>query len=128
MYVVTLLPGLADLRGNARTEGALARYELSVNSALEDAEKSLTAYAKEQQRREILENTVSVAKDAMDIANEMYTKGLVTFLDVIQTRTTLFDAQDRLVQLLLARVDTSFDFGCEFLGGQLETVLQVHLG
>lgn len=83
---------------NARTEGALARYELSVNSALEDAEKSLTAYAKEQQRREVLASTVDVAKDAMDIANEMYTKGLVTFLDVIQTRTTLFDAQDRLVQ------------------------------
>lgn len=83
---------------NARTEGALARYELSVNRALEDAEKSLTAYAKEQQRREILVSTVRVARDAVDIATEMYTKGLVSFLDVIQSQNALFDAEDRRVE------------------------------
>lgn len=83
---------------NARTDAALAEYEQSVNRALEDAEKSLAAYAKEQQRREILTNTVAVAVDAVDIATELYTKGLVNFLDVIQTQDALFDAQDRLVQ------------------------------
>jgi len=83
---------------NARTEAALARYEQSVNTALEDAEKSLTAYAKEQQRREILDSTEKVAQEAVDIATEMYTKGLVSFLDVIQTQDALFDAEDRLIQ------------------------------
>lgn len=83
---------------NARTEAALARYEQSVNSALEDAEKSLTAYAKEQERRAILASTVKVAQEAVDIATEMYTKGLVNFIDVIQTQDALFDAEDRLIQ------------------------------
>lgn len=83
---------------NARTEAALARYEQSVNTALEEAEKSLAAYAKEQQRREILASTVRVAQEGVDIATEMYTKGLVSFIDVIQTQDALFDAEDRLIQ------------------------------
>jgi len=83
---------------NARQEGALNVYQQTVLVALKDTEDALTAYAKEQVRRDSLTESVDAERRAVDIAQELYKNGLVDFLRVLSSETSLYVAQDALVQ------------------------------
>jgi len=83
---------------NARQESALSTYEQSVLLAMEDAERSLASYAKEQARRAALEESTVASKQAVELANDLYTEGLADFLNVLQAQGSLFATQDQLVQ------------------------------
>ena len=83
---------------NARQEQALTLYEKTVMGTLEEVENALVAYAKEQNRFLSLSEAVDANRRALDIANELYTKGLVTFLNVLDAERSLFSAEDQLAQ------------------------------
>jgi NodT family efflux transporter outer membrane factor (OMF) lipoprotein len=83
---------------NARQEQALDAYQQTVLTALEDAENALTAYAKEQVRRESLSRSVQADQQALDLSNQLYKNGLVDFLRVLDSERSLYAAQDALVQ------------------------------
>ncbi len=83
---------------NARQESALSTYEQTVLLAMEDAERSLASYAKEQARRAALEESTLASKQAVQLANDLYTEGLADFLNVLQAQGSLFATQDQLVQ------------------------------
>jgi multidrug efflux system outer membrane protein len=53
---------------NARQEQALDAYEQTVLVALEDAENALTAYAREQTRRESLSQSVQANRQALELS------------------------------------------------------------
>jgi outer membrane protein, multidrug efflux system len=83
---------------NARQEQALNSYQQTVLVALEDAESALTAYAKEQVRRESLAQSVEANQQALELSTQLYKSGLVDFLRVLVSERSLFAAQDALVQ------------------------------
>ncbi len=83
---------------NARQEAAAAQYEAAVLAALEDTERSLTAFAKEQERRESLEVARQASQRSFDLSNELYTRGLEDFLPVLDAQRSLFLAEDQLTQ------------------------------
>jgi len=83
---------------NAREEQALAQYEKTVLTALEDVEDALVAYAREQVRRGALMAAVEANQRATGLANERYIKGLGDFLNVLEAQRSLYDSQDQLVQ------------------------------
>ncbi len=83
---------------NAREEQALAQYEKTVLTALEDVEDALVAYAREQVRRGALMAAVEANQRAAGLANERYIKGLGDFLNVLEAQRSLYDSQDQLVQ------------------------------
>ncbi len=83
---------------NARQEQALAAYEQTVLSAMEDVENALTAYAKEQTRRESLQAAVDAGQQALDISRQLYDKGLADFLGVLDSQRSLYASQDALAQ------------------------------
>ena len=83
---------------NARQEQALANYEQSVLSAMEDVENALTAYAKEQTRHESLVNSAQASQQALDISQQLYQNGLTDFLHVLDAQRSLYASQDALVQ------------------------------
>jgi NodT family efflux transporter outer membrane factor (OMF) lipoprotein len=83
---------------NARQEQALAGYQQTVLTALEDAENALTAYAREQVRRESLTQSVSANQQALDLSTQLYRSGLADFLHVLDSERSLYAAQDTLVQ------------------------------
>ncbi len=83
---------------NARQEEALNQYQQTVLVALEDTENALFAYAKEQVRRESLTQSVQADQRALGIATQLYKSGLVDFLRVLNSETSLYVAQDALVQ------------------------------
>jgi len=83
---------------DAREEQALAEYEKTVLTALEDVENALVAYGQEQVRRGSLQEQVDANRQAVDLANQLYTKGQSSFLDVLIARRALYSAEDNLVQ------------------------------
>jgi outer membrane protein TolC len=83
---------------NARQEQALDAYEQTVLVALEDAENALTAYAREQTRRESLAQSVKADEQALELATQLYNNGLTDFLRVLDSERSLYAAQDALVQ------------------------------
>jgi len=83
---------------NARQEEALNQYKQTVLEALKDVESALTAYAKEQVRRESLTQSVQADNRATEMATQLYKSGLVDFLHVLNSQTSLYLAQDALVQ------------------------------
>ena len=83
---------------NARQEQALANYENTALLAFEDAENALTAYAKEQIRRQQLEAAVKSSEESLRLANQLYANGLSNFINVLDAERSLYQAQDALVQ------------------------------
>jgi NodT family efflux transporter outer membrane factor (OMF) lipoprotein len=83
---------------NARQEQALEAYQQTVLTALEDAENALTAYAKEQVRRESLVQSVLANERALELSTQLYISGLADFERVLDSESSLYTAQDALVQ------------------------------
>jgi multidrug efflux system outer membrane protein len=83
---------------NARQEQALDAYQQTVLVALEDAENALTAYAREQTRRESLSQSVQANEQALELSTQLYNNGLTDFLRVLDSERSLYAAQDALVQ------------------------------
>ena len=81
----------------AQKEVALLDYQATVLNAFQEVEDSLVAYAQEQARLAALAKSVEASKLAVELANERYLKGLVDFLDVLETQRALFQAQSTLV-------------------------------
>ncbi|MEI6082882.1 MAG: efflux transporter outer membrane subunit [Verrucomicrobiota bacterium] len=83
---------------NAREEQALALYEKTVLTSLEDVENALVNYAQEQERLRALREQVTANRQAVELANQLYSKGNSNFLDVLIVRRALYRAEDDLAQ------------------------------
>ncbi len=92
-----------QIRGNIQVQTALqeqtlATYENTVLTALQDVENSIVGYAEAQAARESLARAVRASQEATQIAQDLYQKGLSDFLNVLQSESALYQAQDRLIQ------------------------------
>ena len=83
---------------SALQEQALLSYEASLLTALEDIENALTAYAKEQTRRQSLAEASRAAQRAVELAQNQYTSGLIDFQAVLDAQRALLSLQDQLAQ------------------------------
>ena len=82
----------------ARQEVALARYEQTVLGALEDTENALVAYGEEHTRLQRLVEAVDASQVALTLSRELYVRGLVDFLTVLDNQRSLYATQDQRVQ------------------------------
>jgi NodT family efflux transporter outer membrane factor (OMF) lipoprotein len=76
----------------------LAKYRSTFLTALEDVENALSAFQTEQARRKLLEDAVRSRREAVDLADELYRKGLTNFIDVLDAQRSLYSAQSSLVE------------------------------
>lgn len=83
---------------DARTEQARIAYEKSFLLALEEVENALVAFHREQDRRRALEEAVAADRRAVELADDLYRKGLASFLDALEAQRTLYAAQADLAQ------------------------------
>jgi NodT family efflux transporter outer membrane factor (OMF) lipoprotein len=77
---------------------ALASYQATFHTALEDVENALAAYYAELERGKNLAASVRAYEDAVALANERYVKGLTTFLTVLVNQAYLYSAQTNLAK------------------------------
>ena len=83
---------------NAVQEQALAQYERTVLLSLADVENSLVAFWKQQSRREALTEAVAANRRAVELANELYSRGVGDFLNVLESQRSLYLVEDQLAQ------------------------------
>ena len=82
----------------AQQEQASRLYEKTVLTAFQDVETSLVNYSKEQARYRSLINAVAANRRAVQMANELYLKGLNDFLNVLDAQRSLYSAENDLAQ------------------------------
>lgn len=104
---------------DALAEQALLTYQKTVLTALKDVETALVAYAKEQQRRQALDEAVANNRQAVDLAMKLYIAGKTDFLNVTTAQRNLFVNEDLLVQSIRT-VDTNLIALYKALGGGWE--------
>jgi len=80
----------------AQFQQAEAKYQTAVLSAEEDVENALVAYTRERERRARLVQAEASSADAVTLSTELYVKGLGTFLNVLDSQRTWFQAQSDL--------------------------------
>jgi multidrug efflux system outer membrane protein len=83
---------------NAQQEQALRLYEKSVLTGFEDVENALVNYGNEQTRYRSLLEATAANRRAVQLANDLYTQGLVPFLDVLVAQRTLYTSESDLAQ------------------------------
>lgn len=81
---------------DARQQQALATYQKSILAALADVEQSVTSYKKEQEHYVQLKNTASLLSQAVGIAENRYEKGMTSYLEVLDAKRSLYEAQTDL--------------------------------
>ena len=83
----------------ARYAELLADYHKSVISALSDVDKALIAVQETGEQQSRQQDAADKAKRAFDFAQQQMRAGITSILTVLNTETTLFTAQDQLVQV-----------------------------
>jgi outer membrane protein TolC len=81
---------------DARAEQARVRWERAVLIALEETENGMTAYAREQARRDSLLEAATQARRAVELAQTEYTEGLSDFSAVLDSQRALAVLEDEL--------------------------------
>ncbi|MFN0133671.1 MAG: efflux transporter outer membrane subunit [Phycisphaerales bacterium] len=82
----------------ARQEQAVVAYERAVLQAYEEVANALVEYARVRERRDSLARAVDADKLAVELANDLWTRGLTDFVNVLDTQRALFLLQDQLAQ------------------------------
>jgi multidrug efflux system outer membrane protein len=83
---------------NAREQQRLTQYEQAVLTSLEDVGNALVAYSREHTRRSRLAEVVEANQRAVELAKDLYIRGLGDFLHVLESQRSLFASQSDLVQ------------------------------
>jgi NodT family efflux transporter outer membrane factor (OMF) lipoprotein len=108
----------------ARQEQALVAYERTVLQAYEEVANALVDYARIRDRRDSLALAVQADQQAVDLASDLWTRGLTDFLNVLDTQRALYVLQDQLAESDAA-VTTSLVALYKALGGGWEEVASV---
>jgi NodT family efflux transporter outer membrane factor (OMF) lipoprotein len=97
----------------------MVRYDKAVLQAFSDVDNALTAYDKEQLRRDELVKSVAANEKALGLAQQRYTEGIATYLDVLNAQQAVLTGQ-REVQNSTAMVATNLVSLYLALGGGWE--------
>lgn len=82
----------------AQQQEAAIHYERTVLNAWHDVDNALTAYDKEQHRRDALVQSVAQNQRALSLALDQYRQGLVDYLPVLDAQRSLLATQQALAQ------------------------------
>src|SRR6185312_4029728 len=90
----------------ARWEQARVLYEQSVTNAFNEVSTALVAYQKLAEVEKQRARAVAADRQAAQIANQRYTAGLSSYLDVLQAQQQLYPAENLLAQARYNRLAT----------------------
>jgi multidrug efflux system outer membrane protein len=84
------------LVAEARTQGALAAYELTVLRALEETENAFVTYGTHRQRLASVIEQATASRTAAELARIQYREGALDFLRLLDAERTLLQAEDEV--------------------------------
>jgi multidrug efflux system outer membrane protein len=107
----------ARLRGSkAQADAALANYQKTVLTALEDTENAFVNYREQQNRLKSLIDQATASRRAAELADIQYREGVTDFLTLLDAQRTQLAAEDAVAQSE-AQVNTSVVAIYKALGG-----------
>lgn len=83
---------------DARTEQALHTYDRALLTALEEVENAIVSYLREWDHHRALEAAAVAQRQSVTLADDLFRKGLTSFLDVLDAERSLYDAELQLTQ------------------------------
>jgi outer membrane protein TolC len=89
---------------DAELQVAVHQYEQDVIGAFEETENALVSRSRANERRAGLEAQVEAAKSSIDLAQELYIKGLGDYLSVLDAQRQLFQAERQLADARAAQL------------------------
>ena len=89
-----------------REQELLAAYRTAVLNALNDTETQIGSVTSYSEQERLTTDQVKNAQEAFRISELQYREGVVDLLTVLQAQQTLFSAQDQLIQIKLARLQS----------------------
>ncbi len=94
---------MGSIRNNVKVqkagqEQALAAYEKTVLTAVQETRDALTAFENEQKRMQALTAAASAARTAAELADNRYQNGLTGFASVLEAQRSRLTFEDQLVQ------------------------------
>ncbi|MFN3312009.1 MAG: TolC family protein [Hyphomonas sp.] len=101
----------------AGVDGALANFEETFLTALEEAETALTNYAAEKERYAALAASNAAAEEAAELARTRYRVGSANFLSVLDAERTLIDTRTALARSEAARASAEINVFMAIGGG-----------
>jgi len=101
----------------ACVDGALANFEETFLTALEEAETALTFYAAEKERYAALVASADAAAEAAEIARTRYRVGSANFLSVLDAERTLIETRTALARSEAARASAEINVFMAMGGG-----------
>ena len=81
-----------------KTEQLYWQYRSVVLAALEDVENAMTDYVQELQRKALLRQSVTAAKESVQLVTTQYKNGLTDFQNVLILQRSQFQQEDKLAQ------------------------------
>lgn len=103
---------------------SVSNYRQTVLTAFQEVEDSLSGLGVLAEAAETQQQAVNAAQRALQISNDRYTGGLVTYLDVITAEQNFLDAQRLATQILGQRLVTSVSLVKALGGGWDSSSLQ----
>jgi len=82
----------------AQQEQALITYEQTIQQAFLEVEDALLAHQKIREARLVQEQLVKVSREALQLAQFEYLNGKATYLDVLTSQRSMFEAEVSLAQ------------------------------
>jgi multidrug efflux system outer membrane protein len=89
----------AEVRAQgAREEAAIGLYRFTVLGALAEVEDALSSVARERERRASLSTALESTRRALELANDLHTRGLIDFFEVLDAERAVLIAEASLAQ------------------------------
>ncbi|MEQ1637309.1 MAG: efflux transporter outer membrane subunit [Methylococcales bacterium] len=107
----------------AQSEQSYIAYQLTILNAFKEVEDALVAGVKEQQRHTALTQQVTANRLAVQLADELYQKGLSGFINVLQNQQTLYQTELSLASSV-AKLSTTQVALYKALGGGWKTEVE----
>jgi len=110
----------------ALRDQAFITYQKTVLTAFQDVENALIAFAKEQEHRKLLNDSVVANRKAVDLSLQLYTEGQTPFLNVLIAQESLYTSENALMQSE-TNIVTDLIALYKALGGGWESVPSISL-
>lgn len=83
-------------QADARSQAQLALYDKTVLAALEETQTAVSNFARQEERRAVLQQAAKSAKHSAELAKQRFDEGYDDFLDVLDAERTLLSTEDTL--------------------------------
>lgn len=91
-------------QADARSQAQLAFYDKTVLAALEETQTAVSNFARQEERRAVLQQAAKSAKHSAELAKQRFDQGYDDFLDVLDAERTLLSTEDTLASSEISAV------------------------